>query len=153
VILSPRGLAAIKEHEALRLTMYDDSGGACTIGYGHLVHKGRTGTNPKAEAPFKGGISENIASDLLMADTGIAQRAVARFVSVPLAPYQFDALVSLVFNIGGEAFRKSTLVKRLNAANFEGAARQFDVWVIDNGKRVQGLVNRRAKERAMFEGR
>jgi lysozyme len=150
--ISARGLDALKKYEALRLTMYDDSGGACTIGYGHLVHKGRTGTNPKAEAPFVGGISENIAADLLLQDTRTAQGSVKAFVSVPLAQHQFDALVSLVFNIGGQAFRTSTLLKRLNNQDYIGAARQFDVWVNDNGKRVPGLVNRRAQERKMFEG-
>lgn len=150
--LSARGLDALKRSEGLRLQMYDDTRGACTVGYGHLVHKGRTGTNPKAEAPFVGGISENIAADLLLTDTRIAQGAVNQFVSVPLAQHQFDALVNLVYNIGGGAFRNSTLLKRLNAGDYKGAARQFDVWVNAGSHRDKGLVSRRARERQMFEG-
>lgn len=150
--ISARGLDALKRYEALRLTMYDDSGGACTIGYGHLVHKKKTGMNSKAEAPFVDGISENIAADLLLQDTLIAQGAVNHFVSVMLTQYQFDALVSLVFNIGGQAFKTSTLLKRLNGGDYVGAAKQFEAWVYDNGKRVKGLVNRRKQEQQMFEG-
>ena len=55
---------------------------------------------------------------------------------------QFDALVSLAYNIGTDAFKKSTLVKKLNANEFRGAADQFDVWVNAGGKRMQGFVNR-----------
>ncbi|MEQ1307615.1 lysozyme, partial [Acinetobacter bereziniae] len=63
---------------------------------------------------------------------------------------QFDALVSLAYNIGINAFQNSTLLKRLNALEYLGAAQQFDVWIKAGGKTVQGLVNRRAVEKALF---
>ena len=63
---------------------------------------------------------------------------------------QFDALVSLAYNIGTGAFNKSTLVKKLNAGDIRGAADQFDVWINAGGKRMQGLVNRRAREKALY---
>ena len=71
-------------------------------------------------------------------------------VNIPLNQNQFDALVSLAYNIGTGAFNKSTLVKKLNAGDILGAADQFDVWVNAGGKRMQGRVNRRAKEKALF---
>jgi len=78
------------------------------------------------------------------------ETAVNNAVTVPLSQNQFDALVSLAYNIGTNAFSKSTLVKKLNANDNRAAADQFDVWVNAGGKRMQGLVNRRAKEKALF---
>ena len=78
------------------------------------------------------------------------ESAVNNAVTVPLNQNQFDALVSLTYNIGPSAFSKSTLVKKLNAGDIRGAAEQFDVWVNAGGKRMQGLVNRRAKENEVF---
>jgi lysozyme len=71
-------------------------------------------------------------------------------VTIPLNQNQFDALVSLAYNIGTGAFSKSTLVKKLNTGDIRGAADQFDVWVNAGGKRMQGLVNRRTKEKTLF---
>jgi lysozyme len=78
------------------------------------------------------------------------EAAVNNAVTVPLSQNQFDALVSLAYNIGTNAFSGSTLVKKLNSNDFRGAADQFDVWVNAGGKRMQGLVNRRGKEKALF---
>lgn len=78
------------------------------------------------------------------------EQTVNNTVKVPLNQNQFDALVSLAYNIGTNAFSKSTLVKKLNANDIRGAADQFDVWVNAGGKRMQGLVNRRAREKALF---
>ncbi len=85
-------------------------------------------------------------------DVAEAERAVEGFVSVPLRLHQFDALVSLVFNIGSTQFKRSTLLKRLNSGDYAGAAQQFNVWCYDNGKRVPGLAARRERERLLFEG-
>ena len=63
---------------------------------------------------------------------------------------QFDALVSLTYNIGENAFKKSTLLKMLNAGNYQGAADQFLVWNKSNGQVLNGLVRRRKTEREMF---
>ncbi|MNN58264.1 Lysozyme RrrD [compost metagenome] len=75
---------------------------------------------------------------------------VSKAVTVALNQNQFDALVSLAYNIGASAFSQSTLVKKLNANDIRGAADQFDVWVNAGGKRMQGLVNRRSKEKQLF---
>jgi lysozyme len=152
VRISTRGLDLLTELEGLELRPYNDSGGACTVGVGHLIHKGRCGTRPELEAPFTPSITREHALTLLQQDVRDAEEAINRFVSVPLRPFQFDALVCLVFNIGGAAFRRSTLLKRLNVGDYTGAAQQFSVWCFDNGKRVAGLAKRRARERALFEG-
>ena len=78
------------------------------------------------------------------------EQTVNNTVKVPLNQNQFDALVSLAYNIGSTAFKNSTLVKRLNEGNYKAAANQFNVWVNAGGKRMQGLVNRRAAERTLF---
>ncbi|WP_230951259.1 lysozyme, partial [Xylella fastidiosa] len=78
--------------------------------------------------------------------------AVRRYVRVPLKQQQFDALVSLSFNIGAGAFHRSTLLKRLNAGDVAGALEQFHVWKWAGGSIQSGLIIRRAAERALFEG-
>ena len=78
------------------------------------------------------------------------EHTVNSSVKVPLNQNQFDALVSLAYNIGSNAFKSSTLVKKLNTNDYQGAADQFNVWVNAGGKRMQGLVNRRDKEKLLF---
>lgn len=142
--ISPSGIDLICNFEGKRLTAYDDGVGVWTIGFGTTaypngmkVKKGDTCTEAQAKA--------YMAHDLKKFET-----AVNNAVTVPLSQNQFDALVSLAYNIGTNAFSKSTLVKKLNANDNRAAADQFDVWVNAGGKRMQGLVNRRAKEKALF---
>ncbi|MEG2749010.1 MAG: lysozyme [Acinetobacter sp.] len=142
--VSPFGVDLICSFEGKRLTAYDDGVGVWTIAFGTTVYpngikvkKGDTCTEPQAKA--------YMAHDLKKFES-----AVINAVKVPLKQNQFDALVSLAYNIGASAFIQSTLVKKLNANNIRGAANQFDVWVNAGGKRMQGLVNRRAREKALF---
>ncbi|WP_291390499.1 lysozyme [Acinetobacter sp.] len=142
--ISPFGVDLICSFEGKRLTAYDDGVGVWTIGFGTTVYpngmkvkKGDTCTEAQAKA--------YMAHDLKKFET-----AVNNAVTVPLSQNQFDALVSLAYNIGTNAFSKSTLVKKLNANDNRAVADQFDVWVNAGGKRMQGLVNRRAKEKALF---
>lgn len=131
---------AIKTAEGLRLTAYLDTGGVWTIGYGHTGKDVREGlTIPLSEA-----------ERLLTVDLRVAERHVNEAVQVKLTQNQFDALVSFVYNVGGGAFRSSTLLKLLNAGDYEGAANQFPRWNKDNGKVVAGLTNRRHEERVLF---
>ena len=69
---------------------------------------------------------------------------------MPLTQNQFDALVSLTYNIGANAFTNSTLLKKLNTGDYKAAAHQFEVWINAGGQRMQGLVNRRAIEKLLF---
>jgi lysozyme len=139
--LSPAGLDAIKRHEGLRLEPYDDGAGFLTIGYGHRI---------RSDEIFDR-ITLARAQELLQDDVRAAENAVNALVSVPLEQNQFDALVSLVFNIGAGAFRRSTLLRLLNNNDRDAAAAQFDRWTRAGGRVLAGLVSRRAAERAMFE--
>ena len=138
--ISPAGIALIQAHEGLRLTAYRDAGGVWTIGYGSTggVRRGMTITRDQAVLR-------------LYHDLDTAESAVNSRVTVPLSQPQFDALVSLVFNIGGGAFRKSTLLQKLNAGDYSGAANEFMRWVKAKGRVLGGLVTRRTAERALFE--
>ena len=144
MVVSLFGVDIICGFEGKRLAAYDDGAGVWTIGFGTTVYpngikvkKGDTCTEAQAKA--------YMAHDLKKFES-----AVNNTVKVPLNQNQFDALVSLAYNIGTNAFSKSTLVKKLNANDIRGAADQFDVWVNAGGKRMQGLVNRRAREKALF---
>lgn len=139
VELSPRGLDLIRQFEGYRSEPYDDGGGVMTIGYGHT-----------GEGVAEGSVDEARALELLAMDTAIAQAAVNEAVQVPLTQNQFDALTSFVFNVGPEAFRRSTLLRLLNAGQTEAAAREFSRWVHDNGRRVEGLARRRGREAELF---
>lgn len=86
-------------------------------------------------------------------DTGIAENAVQRCAHVPLAQHEYDAYVSLAYNIGQTAFCSSTLVKRLNAGDYAGACAEISRWNKFKGRELRGLTARREKERAQCEGR
>jgi lysozyme len=137
--VSPRGIALIQRFEGLRLTAYLDSVDKPTIGYGST--KGvRMGDE----------ITQAQAVELLAADVERHADGVRRLVDVPLTQNQFDALVSLVFNIGVGAFRRSTLLRKLNAGDHRGAADELLRWTKAGGRELRGLVRRREAERALF---
>jgi lysozyme len=140
---SDKGVELIKSFEALRLKAYLDAVGVWTIGYGHTIG-------------VKAGdvITEEVANHMLGADLCDPEDAINNNAKVPLNQNQFDALVSLTFNIGNWNFKKSTLLRELNSGEYEEAARQFLVWDKGhvNGKLVPlpGLTKRRAAESALF---
>lgn len=139
--LGPQGAALIKEFEQCRLSAYlPTSDDVPTIGYGHTkgVSMGDTCTQEQADAWF-------------LEDVAWAEDCVNEAVSVDLDQAQFDACVSLCFNIGCGAFKKSTLVRLLNADDYDGAALQFRRWSKQNGKELAGLIRRREAERQLFE--
>jgi lysozyme len=138
--LSARGANFIKGWEKCRLLAYLDGGGVWTIGWGHTgpdVKEGMRCSMGDAHAWFADDVAE-------------AESAVNRLVQVPITQNQFDALVSLCFNIGVNAFAKSTLLKKLNGWDYQGAMREFPRWKYDNGVEVAGLLNRRLQEQGLF---
>lgn len=138
------GVQLISDFEDLRLTAYDDGVGVWTIGWGTTVY-------PNGQKVKKGDkITLEQAKQYKAYDLARFEKAVNDAVKAPLNQNQFNALVSLAYNIGEKAFTNSTLVKRLNEGNYKAAADQFLVWVNAGGKRMQGLVNRRNKEREVF---
>lgn len=134
------GISLIKRLEGERLNAYLDVVGIPTIGVGHTgpeVHMGQT-------------ITAQQSSDLLRRDLGTAEKAINSLVSVPISQNQFDALVSLVFNIGVGAFKKSTLLRKLHARDYDGARAQFAVWNHAGGKPNAALTTRRRAEALLF---
>lgn len=138
--ISQAGLELIKHFEGLRLCAYLDPVGVWTIGYGHTKFHARPGNC----------ISEPEAEEILRNDVEVFEAAVSRLVKVPLTQNQFDALVSFAFNVGVGALERSTLLKKLNAGNCQGAAAEFPRWVYAGGRRLPGLVRRRAAEKEIF---
>ncbi len=138
--ISEKGINLIKEFEGCKLESYKCSAGVWTIGYGHTgaeVHEGMKITQEQAEQYLK-------------TDLTIHCNNVEKLVNVPLNQNQFDALVSLEYNIGYNAFKSSTLLKLLNQKKYKEAAEQFTRWKYAGGKVLAGLVRRREKEKALF---
>lgn len=128
----------ITKEEGSRNKAYKDSKGLWTIGVGHLIKSNEqhlitaTLTNEQVE-------------ELLRNDLKWCSEAVESSIKVPLTQKQFDALYSLCFNIGETAFKKSTVVKRLNAGDYKGAADAIEMW-----NKPAVLIPRRKREKALF---
>jgi lysozyme len=135
--------------------------GIWTIGWGHAIVdegvqlKGASG-KARARALFPGGITRGQAEALLRGDLVPRAAQVARAVKVAVNDGQFGALLALLFNIGAANLAASTLLRKLNAGDFAGAADQFLAWdkARVNGvlQALPGLTRRRCAERAMFLG-
>lgn len=138
-------LALIREYEGLRTTAYRDPVGIWTIGYGHTDAAG----TPKVTSGLS--ITASEAAEILRRDLGQYEEAVSRRVTVPLNENQFGALVSFTFNLGAANLGSSTLLRKLNAGDYDGAAAEFGKWNRAGGKVLAGLTRRRAAERALFE--
>lgn len=140
--ISALGLEIIKQYEGFSANTYFCPAGKLTIGYGHVIVAG--------EKFPAGGIDDKIAESLLKQDVAIAQRAINCLVSVQLLQNQFDALVSLVYNVGTKAFEKSKLLRLLNENKPELAADEFSKWIFVGGVVQNGLIRRRAAEKELF---
>lgn len=144
--ISDKGKSLIKSFESLKLKAYKCPADVWTIGYGHTrnVKQGDV-------------INEKQADCYLMQDLYNSEKTVNRLVRVKLTQSQYDALVSLVFNIGSYAFSQPTLLVKLNKGNYVGASEQFRVWnkIILNGikKPSLGLTRRRQAEEDLFNAR
>lgn len=140
--LSPAGAAIIKGDEGLRLTAYHgekDPPGVWTICYGHThgVYQGMTCTPGLCEWYFT-------------QDMAPVVNTVNKCVAVDISQNMFNALVSLGEEIGIGAFMRSTLLRVLNTGDIQGAAQHFADWKFSNGEVDQGMVDRRAREVALF---
>jgi lysozyme len=146
--MSAKGLAFLSNEEGLRTAPYNDSAGHATVGVGHLLHRGRVTAADRAS--FRG-FTRADAVRLLRRDAASRERAVSRLVHVPVNQNEFDALVSLVFNIGegSRGFGGSTVLRKLNSGDRRGAADAFLMWRIGG----PGLIFRRRRERALFLSR
>lgn len=152
--INQAGLELVKYFEGLRLRAYPDpatKGEPYTIGFGHTGGVKRGDVVTKADA-------ENI----LRADLIEAERIVIVAVKVPLTDNQFSALCSFVFNVGPgmqavkdgfvrlKSGQPSTMLRKLNMRDYDGAAEEFSKWISGAGKPMAGLKKRRAAERDLF---
>lgn len=142
--ISNKGIALIKQFEGLRLTAYQDSVGVWTIGYGW--------TQLVDGKPITKGmvIKPETAERLLKTGLVSYENDVSKLVKVKLTQGQFDALVSFAYNLGTHALSTSTLLKKLNAGDYDGAGDEFPRWNKAGGKELAGLTRRREAEFALF---
>ncbi|MGX5032006.1 lysozyme [Enterobacter hormaechei] len=141
---SDKGIALIKQFEGCKLTAYQDSVGVWTIGYGW--------TQPVDGKPIRAGmtIKQETAERLLKTGLVSYESDVSRLVKVGVTQGQFDALVSFTYNLGARSLSTSTLLRKLNAGDYAGAADEFLRWNKAGGKVINGLTRRREAERALF---
>ena len=134
-----KAIDLIKKFEGCELKAYLCPAGVPTIGYGHTsgVSLGDKITKKKAE-------------DLLRQDLVDYEYAVTALVKVPLTDNMRASLVSFVYNVGRNAFSRSTLLRKLNAGDYGAASLEFLKWHKAGGKRLKGLILRRLTERELF---
>lgn len=132
---SKKGIEVLKHFESLRLEAYQDSVGVWTIGYGHIkgVQSGDI-------------ITESQAEEMLVEEMPEYEGYVNKAVQVPLTQDQYDALVVWTYNLGGGALRSSTLLKKLNAGEYDEVPAQMKRWNKAGGKALRGLTRRRWSE-------
>ena len=138
--ISNTGIDFIRKHEGLRLKAYmPTKNDVPTIGYGHTkgVHMGMS-------------ITEEQAVKFLKEDIAWVENAINRYVVVDLNQNQFDALASFVYNLGARNFMKSTLLKRLNAGEYDAVPYELSRWNKQKGKVLRGLTKRRKEEAELW---
>ena len=160
--ISDNGINMLKRFEGsvkigVRHVIYDDKTGrpvnsdkelpaGATIGYGHLI---------KSDEDFKHGITERQATEILRSDISTAERAIKDNITIPLSQNQYDALVSLAYNIGAKNFANSTVVKYVNDSNYHNTKyptleSAWMAWNKSGGREMAGLTNRRQQEFNLF---
>ena len=145
--ISENGIKLLKEFEGEILKGYLDAVGLLTVGVGHLVLAGE---------PYKLGqkITAEESNNLLKKDLDRFENFLNSVIKVQINQNQFDALLSLCFNIGQRNFQNSSVLRKLNAGNYAAAAAAFKLWnkARKNGRLIvlKGLVRRRAAEMELF---
>jgi lysozyme len=134
---STKGIEIIKLFEGYREKPYLDAVGVLTVGYGHTSN-------------VKGCVTPTQATWLLLEDLAKVEEAINNSVFIQLLQHEFDALASFIYNVGAGAFKKSTLLKCLNAGQKYNAASEFLKWDKAGGSRLEALTKRRRSERRMF---
>jgi lysozyme len=148
-VINDAALDLICEYEGFEPHWYPDvvhGWKVPTVAYGHTDAAGE----PKYAATKSKTFTKAEGRLILERDLAQYAAAVHAAVKVPLNDNQFGALVSFTYNLGAKNLNKSTLVKKLNAGDFEGAAKEFRRWNRAGGKILRGLVRRRAAEEALF---
>ena len=141
-MISEKGTKLIRDFEGFRTHAYQDAVGVWTIGYGHTkgVHENMI-------------ISAAQGEQMLLEELKEYENYVDELVHVPLHQYQYDALVSWVYNLGPTNFKSSTLLRKLNEGKYEEVPAEIRRWDKAGGKKLEGLTRRRNAEAEMFEGK
>jgi lysozyme len=142
--MNEAGYDLSRRSEGLRLKAYKCPAEKWTIGYGatryedgSLVKEGDIITKERAEELLKNLISK-------------FEKSVKRLVQVQLNDNQFSALVDFTYNVGVGNFASSTLLKKINTIDFEGASKEFGRWIYSKGVKLPGLIKRREAEKELF---
>ena len=144
-MINNAALSLIKKWEDFRATAYQDPVGIWTIGYGTTANAG-VGITPKAGMT----ITESQASAYLDAAVTKFAHNITDALTKPANENEFGAMVSLAYNIGPTAFKRSTVARKFNEGDKKGAADAFLLWNKAGGRVLKGLTNRRIEERALF---
>lgn len=134
----------LQKFEGCKLTAYKCPAGVWTIGYGHTSAAG----NPQVAGGLT--ITQVEAENILAKDLAVFERGVLNCVKVPLNQNQFDVLVDFAYNAGLGALQKSTLLKKVNAGDFDAVPAELMKWTKGGGKELPGLVRRRQAEIAVW---
>jgi len=160
--ISKNGMKLIEMFENREYEAYLDSGGELTVGVGHLLTKGEKYSGKIVAEDSNGELyyvrydrrlNDTEVDNILRYDLSIAEDVINSKVKVKLTQYQYDALVSFVFNVGVQAFKDSTLLKVLNNKDYDGVPIQMRRWIRDNGLIIGGLITRRNNEIKVWENR
>jgi lysozyme len=141
---SENGYNLIKRFEGLRLAAYNDGTGVITIGYGTI----RINDQPIQTGTV---ITEDQANQLLQNEVQGFETYVNQYVQIQTTQNQFDALISFTYNLGQHNLLMSTLLRKLNQGDIQGAAAEFPKWDMAGGHVWKGLLDRRLAEQALFE--
>ncbi|WP_319371948.1 lysozyme [uncultured Ilyobacter sp.] len=138
------GETLIKDFEKLRLKAYLCPAGVPTISYGC--------TRYTDGSPVRLGdtITKEEAEKLFNVILGRFEKGMSRYIKIELNENQFSALVSFAFNVGVGNFKNSTLLRKINSGDLEGASKEFERWIYSNGKKLRGLIRRREAEKELF---
>lgn len=139
--ISDYGVALIKHFEGFRAFPYNDVAGNSTIGYGHMIIKGEHFAPP---------LFPDQADKLLREDIVAGEYPVQRYTTIGLLAHQADSLFSLVYNIGGGTFKKSSVLKYVNAGTNEKVPDAIRLYNRAGGRVVAGLTARREAEAELF---
>jgi lysozyme len=142
-VIPEQAIELVAEFEGFRSHVYLCPAGVRTIGYGTTQYAGRV-------IPPGLSISEPVARNWLRADLERFGDKIRPLIKVALSVNEWAAILSLAYNIGPSAFRRSSVLRNLNAGERLAAADSFLMWKKANGKVLKGLVRRREAERKLF---
>ena len=138
--ISEKGILFIRRFEGFRARVYKCQAGYRTIGYGHVLRQNEQDQE----------VTLAQAEEVLLEDLAIVARGVMRNTKIALVQHQFDALISLVFNIGVGAYQRSTLRAKISRNEHDDVAKEFRRWIWVGYKASKGLLSRRIAESNLY---